>query len=86
LVLINNSYNFLPYVSLSNPAAVVTSATYDPSSGTINIQVSYNQSIQGQPLDLTFNPPNVPAASLLPTVASSWTVAPTNRLSAAYYP
>jgi cysteine-rich repeat protein len=86
LVLLNNSNNFLPYISISNPAATVTAATYDPSTGTVNVQVSYNQSIQGQPMGLIFNPPSVPSASLMPTVANSWTVSPTNHLSAAFYP
>jgi cysteine-rich repeat protein len=86
LSLINGSYNFLPYVTLSNPEATVVSAVYDPASNTVNVQVAYNASIQNQPLDLTFNPPSVPTASLLKTVSNSWVVQPTNHLSAAYYP
>jgi hypothetical protein len=86
LLLVNNSNDFLPFVSISNPAATITAATYDPSTGNVNVQVSYNQSIQGQPMDLVFTPPNIPTASLLPAVSNSWTVAPTNHLSAAFYP
>lgn len=86
LSLVNNTNNFLPFVSISNPAATITSATYDPVTGNINVQVSYNQSIQGQPMNLVFTPPNVPSASLMPAVNNSWTVAPTNYLSAAFYP
>jgi hypothetical protein len=47
LNLINNSYNFTPYVNVSNPSATITSATYDPSTNTINVVVSYNDTIQG---------------------------------------
>lgn len=86
LTLVNNTNNFLPFISISNPAATIIAATYDPATGNINVQVSYNQSIQGQPMDLIFTPPNVPSASLMPTVSNSWTVAPTNHLAAAFYP
>lgn len=50
------------------------------------MQVSYNTSIQGQSLNLNFNPPNTPVAALLPNVSNNWVVNPTNHLSASYYP
>ncbi len=47
LNILNNSYDFLSFVSVSNPDAVITSAIYNPETNTLDVQVSYNQSIQG---------------------------------------
>lgn len=77
--------DFLPFVTLNNPAATITSAVYNPATNLIEIQVSYNETIQGEPLSLSFNPPNVPQASLLQPVSNTWVVSPTNRLSATFY-
>lgn len=83
---INGSYNFQPYITLSNPSATITSAVYNPATGNVDVQVSYNSSIQGQSLNLNFNPPATPQTALMPDVSNNWVVSPTNRMSATFYP
>jgi len=74
------------YISYPGASAVsIISAIYDPISNQVIVQVSYNDSIQGQPLNLKFDPPNTPQAYLVPNLTSSWTVSPTNHLSAELY-
>ena len=81
-----NGTDLQPFITVSNPAATVTSAIYDPATGTVNVQVSYNASLQGQALNLNFNPPNTPVGALLPDISGKWVVSPTNHMSATYYP
>lgn len=81
-----NGTDLQPFITVSNPAATITSANYDPSTGMVRVQVAYNSSIQGQPLNLNFNPPNTPVGALLPNISNNWVVSPTNHISATYYP
>ena len=80
------STNFTDLVSYpSNPEVTVKSATVDPKTGKLVVILEYSEDVHGKDLDLVMTPPNVSQAYLVPDITHSWTVEPTNRLTAFEY-
>ena len=86
LALNNRSSDATSLVSFPGTSGVtVTSATIDPATNQLIVNLDYSEDIQGRDLTLFLTPPSTPQASLTPTMTSPWTVNPTNQLAAIFY-
>ena len=86
IALNNRSNDVTSLVSFpGTPGVTVTSATIDPTTNQLIVNLDYSEDIQGKDLTLFLIPPSTPQASLTPTMTSTWTVNPTNQLAAVVY-
>ena len=82
----NRSNDVTSLVSFpGTPGVTVTSASIDPATNQLFVNLDYSEDLQGRDLTLFLTPPSTPQASLTPTMTSTWTVDPTNQLSAVVY-
>lgn len=87
LMALNNwSTNMTSMISFpKSPGVTVTEAYVDPVTTQLVVKVDYTTNLQDTALSMKITPPNVPQASLMPSMTNTWTVAPTNLLSASVY-
>ena len=82
----NGSTNFSTWVTFPNSEGVtVTSATLDPLTNQLAVEIAYSQNLQDRDLTLEMVPPNIPQSFATTYPNHTWTVQPTNQLKAVVY-
>ena len=78
--------DFKQYISFpNNDAVIIKSATVDPETGILSIELDYTDHLQDKELVLQYTPPDKPQAFLVPEFTSTWIVTSDNQLSVTYY-